>query len=69
MSEDQKLTEYQKLIEQNQVLADYIRKHNLTDKEIKKLNQDGKTFFIKVLSNPTLYDKLRQEVYDHLRTL
>lgn len=37
MSEDQKLTEYQKLIEQNQVLADHIKKYNLTDKEIKKL--------------------------------
>ena len=33
-----KMKEFQKIIEQNKVFADYIKNNNLTDEEIKELS-------------------------------
>ena len=69
MSERQKINEYQKLIEKNQVLADYIRSHDLTDVEIKELKLKTEGFFIEVLRNKALRHAIIEEIYTHLRSL
>ena len=61
------MSERQKIIEQNQVIADYIKRHNPTNDEIRQMKVNADNFFIKVLSSPTLYHKLLEEVYTHLR--
>ena len=61
------MNEYQKLIDQNKVFADYIKTHNLTDDEIKELKLDADKFIFKILSSKTLYDKLLKEVYTDLK--
>ena len=37
MSEREKMVEYQKIIEQNQVFADHVRSHDLTEDEIREI--------------------------------
>ena len=61
------MSEQQKIIDQNKIFADYIKTHNLTTEEIKKLKLDADTFIFKILSSKTLYDKLLKEVYTDLR--
>jgi len=69
MSEREKMVEYQKTIEQNQVFADHVRSHDLADDEIREMKLNADEFLIKILSSKTLYDKLREEIYAHLRNL
>lgn len=61
------MSEYEKLIDQNKVFADYVKTHNLTDDEIKELKLDADKFIFKILNSKTLYDKLLKEVYIDLK--
>jgi len=63
------MNEYQKLIDQNKVFADYIKTHNLTDDEIKELKLDADKFIFKILNSKTLYDNLLKEVYTDLKNI
>ncbi len=61
------MNEDQKFKEQNEVLAEYLKTHDLSDNELKELNCKVDFFFLKVLCKPAFYDKVMQEVYNHLR--
>ena len=61
------MSEYEKLIDQNKVFADYVKTHNLTADEIKELKLDTDKFIFKILNSKTLYDKLLKEVYTDLK--
>ena len=63
------MDEYEKLIESNEVYAEYIRQFNLTDKGIKEMHENANIFMIKILNSPILYRKLREKVYNHLKNL
>ncbi len=69
MIQPQKVKNYEELIRNNRVLAEYIRTHNLSIEEIKKLIEGTENFFIRVLTDNELYDKVMKEVYNHLRNL
>lgn len=60
------MSDQNKTIDQNKIFADYIKTHNLTKEENKKLKLDADKFIFKILNSKTLYDKLLKEVYTDL---
>lgn len=69
MIQPQKIKEYEELIRNNRILAEYIRTHNLSIEEIKNLIEGTENFFIRVLTDNELYDKVMLEVYHYLKDL
>ncbi len=67
MSENE--SQYQELIDNNRILVDYIREHNLKDKEIKQLIEDSNKFLLKILTDKDLYDAVMVEMYHYLKNL
>lgn len=48
------MSEYQKLIDQDKVFAEYVKTHNLTDDKIKELELDADKFIFKILNSKSL---------------
>ncbi len=67
MSENE--SQYQELIDNNRILVDYIREHNLSDKQIKQLIDDSNKFLLRILTDKNLYDAVMHEMYLYLRNL
>jgi len=67
MSENE--SQYQELIDNNRILVDYIRDHNLTDNQIKQLIEDSNKFLLRILTDKDLYDEVMREMYLYLRNL
>ncbi len=67
MSENE--SQYQELIENNKILVNYIREHNLDDKQIKQLIEDSNKFLLKILTDKDLYDAVMVEMYHYLKNL
>jgi len=67
MSENE--SQYQELIDNNRILVDYIREHNLSDKQIKKLIDDSNKFLLRILTDKDLYDAIMVEMYHYLKNL
>jgi len=62
-------SQYQELIDNNRILVDYIREHNLSDKQIKKLIDDSNKFLLRILTDKDLYDAVMVEMYHYLKNL